>query len=128
MSDDIKTLTAEWIRLKEVERQAVDERRQIEDLLMCMVNSKQEGSATTKAGGYQIKVTTRLNRRINSDLLQDIAAENGLTDHLSTLFRWKPDINMSAWKAADPSITEPLLDAITTTEGRPIFNITTESK
>lgn len=121
-------LVNEWLALKETERQATEARREIEDQLIGLVKSKPDGSATTKLEGVTIKVTTRLNRRIDGDLLQDIAAEHGLTDHLGTLFRWKPDLNLAAWKAADPSITDPLLDAITTSEGRPSFAITTETK
>ena len=48
--------------------------------------------------------------KVNSDKLQELAAEHGLTDHLPSLFRWKPEINMTVWKAADASITTPLLD------------------
>jgi len=121
-------LVNEWLSLKEQERQATEARREVEDQLIGLVKSKPDGSATTKLDGVTIKVTTRVNRRIDGDLLQDIAAEHGLTEHLGTLFRWKPDLNLSAWKSADQSITDPLLDAITSSEGRPSFNITTESK
>jgi len=128
MNDELNALVGDWLALKETERQATEARREIEDQLIGLVNSKPDGSATTKFDGVTIKVTTRLNRRIDGDLLQDLATEHGLTDHLGTLFRWKPDLNLAAWKAADPSITDPLLDAITTSEGRPSFNITTETK
>lgn len=120
---DRNALIQEWIALKEQERQATEARRAVEDELLRFVETKQEGSASTKMDGYTIKVTTRLNRRIDGDLLQQIAAEHGTSEHLGHLFRWKPDINMAAWKAADTSITEPLLDAITTSAGRPSFNI-----
>lgn len=123
---DIKSLSEEWIVLKEEERQATERRREIEDELIKLVNHKPEGSATTKADRYAIKVTTRLNRRIDSDLLQEIAAEHGISDHLGNLFRWRPDINLTAWKSADASITTPLLNAITTTPGRPSFAINKE--
>ena len=75
---------------------------------------------------YVIKTVGRLNRKVDSEKLQELAAEAGLTDHLSTLFRWKPEIDMKAWKATDPSITSALADAITVTPGRPSFTITTK--
>jgi hypothetical protein len=53
-----------------------------------------------------------------------LAAEAGLSDHLGSLFRWKPEINATAWKQADNSITNPLLGAITSTPGRTSFSIT----
>ena len=55
--------------------------------------------------------------------MQELAAEFGLTDHLAKLFRWKPEINMAIWKAADESITKPLAAAITAKPGRPSFKI-----
>lgn len=128
MSDEAQHLAKEWLMLKEQERQATEERREVEDQLIHLVKTKADGSATTKLGDVTVKVTSRVNRRVDGELLQDLAAEHGLTDHLGTLFRWKPDLNMAAWKAADQSITDPLLDAITSSEGRPSFNITTETK
>ena len=65
-----------------------------------------------------------LSRKINGERIQEIAAEEGLTEHLSSLFRWKPEINMTAWKSADKSITGPLLGGITTQPGRASFTIT----
>lgn len=126
MDDDILRLSSKWLFLKNQERDAVNARRQVEDELIQLVKTTPDGSATTTLGNLNVKVTGRMNRRVDGDLLQDLAAEHGLTDHLGTLFHWKPDINLAAWKAADPSITEPLLDAITTSEGRPSFNITNE--
>ena len=49
--------------------------------------------------------------------------DNGLSDHLATLFRWKPEINMKVWDRADPAITSALAGAITTKPGRPSFAI-----
>lgn len=120
---ELSKLCHQWMELKERERVITDARRDIEDKLVGLVEVKPEGTATTKSDDLVIKVTTRLNRRIDADLLQDLAAQNGLTDHLGTLFRWKPDIVMASWKHADPAITQPLLGAITTTEGRPSFSI-----
>lgn len=114
-----------WMAAKEAEREAVEERRTLEDELVRQLKiDDKEGSKTIKEDGFIIKVTNRYNRRIDADLLQDIAAEHGLSDHLGSLFRWKPDIDSRAWKAADESITNPLAQAITTTPGRPSFNIT----
>lgn len=113
-----------WIAAKEAEREAVEERRMLEDALVRQLQlDDKEGSKTIKEDDFVIKVTNRYNRKVDSDLLQEIAAENGLSEHLSTLFRWKPEIDARAWKAADQSITNPLAQAITTTPGRPSFNI-----
>ena len=124
------SLYQQWLQAKETERQAVDERRVVEDKLLATLSLPEsfEGSKTIKDDGYQVKVTARMNRKIDGDALQEIAAEHGISEHLGSLFRWKPDINARQWKAADESITRPLMDAITTTPGRPSFSIAKEDK
>lgn len=119
-------LSARWLEAKEQERLAVERRREIEDLLVSALRIEEtlDGTATKETPDYQIKIVGRLNRKVDSDKVQEIAAEYGLSDHLSSLFRWKPEMNMTAWKRADVSITKPFLAAITTTPGRPSFTIT----
>ena len=119
------TLYAQWLAAKEAERQAVEQRRAIEDQLIAelRIAETDEGTRTVEAGEYKVKITCRMNRRVDADALQEIAAEHGITDHLGDLFRWKPEINAKAWKSADESITTPLLAAITTQPGRPSFAI-----
>lgn len=126
MLDD---LSIEWIAAKEAERVAVERRRQIEDKLLSLIGIAEnlDGTEIANTGAYKIKVVGRLNRKVDGDLLQAVARENGLEAHLPSLFRWKPEINLTIWKAADKSITGPLLTAITTTPGRPSFTITKEN-
>jgi hypothetical protein len=119
-----KELFSDWILAKRSEREAMDERRKIEDQLTArLIKDQAEGSETIKAEGYTIKITQRFSRKIDSDALQEIAAEHGLSAHLPHLFRWKPDIDAKAWKAAGDEITGPLSAAITTTPGRPSYSI-----
>jgi len=119
----------EWLDAKAAETAAVKRRREIEDELIDLlrVNPALDGTENRELDGYAIKVTGRMNRKVDGDRLQEIAAEHSLTDHLSSLFRWKPELDLRAWKSADESITAPLLGAITTTPGRPSFTITKES-
>lgn len=117
-----------WIDAKEAEKAAIELRRAIEDELVMDLDIAKtlDDTQNIEADGYKVKVVGRLDRKVNSDKLQDLAAEHGLTQHLSSLFRWKPQVNVSAWESADPLITAPLQDAITTTNGRPSFTITKE--
>lgn len=126
----IDELSSAWMEAKEAERVAVERRRAIEDHLALVMELSPEldSTVTRKDGNYVIKAVGRLNRKVDSEKLQELAAEAGLTDHLSTLFRWKPEIEMKAWKATDPSITSALADAITVTPGRPSFTITTKGE
>ena len=74
--------------------------------------------------GFTVKIEGRINQKIDADKLQVLAAEAGISEHLSSLFRWKPEINAKVWNAASNAVTQPLLGAITSTPGRPTFTIT----
>ena len=115
-----------WLKAKEAEQKAVETRRELEDKLseLLAIDDSIDGTTRVIDGDLSVKITTRLNRKVDSGKLQDLAAEHGLSDHLPTLFRWKPEIDMKNWRNADESITKPLLDAITTTPSRPSFAIT----
>lgn len=121
----MKDLIETWLREKEAERIAIENRRYVEDRLFMELglDLTSEGAKTHETEGFKIKTTSRLNRKIDSDKLQEIAAEAGLSNVLGDLFRWSPSINAKQWKNADSSITEVLSGAITTTPGRTSFNI-----
>ena len=118
-------LYAQWIAAKERERQAVEERRVIEDALIQELKIAEafEGTASREDAGYSVKITARLNRKVDAEMVQELAAEHGLSKHLGTLFRWTPELNMKAWKSADETITAALAKAITIKPGRPSFQI-----
>jgi hypothetical protein len=124
--NEIETLAKEWTIAKMEESAATSYRRQIEDKMVkhFKVSEAFEGTQNREVGQYVVKVEGRMNRKVNADKLQELAAANGLEEHLNSLFRWKPEIAAAVWKAADESITKPLLGAITTTPGRPTFTIT----
>jgi hypothetical protein len=114
-----------WLEAKESERKSVERRRDAEDAMrrLARLADDLDGTENLVAAGYRIKVTGRIDRKVDSEKVQEIAAEHGLVDHLSSLFRWKPELNVSAWKSTDPSITAPLAAAITAKPGRPSFSI-----
>tara|TARA_R110000737_G_scaffold197330_1_gene217744 strand:+ start:1051 stop:1425 length:375 start_codon:yes stop_codon:yes gene_type:complete len=121
------SLYAQWLSAKADEKQAVEKRREIEDLLLEeFAPNPFEGVKSISDSGYNLKLTGRMVRKIDSEKLQELAEESGLSEHLGSLFRWVPSINMAAWKATDKSITNSLLEAITTKEGRPSFSIIKE--
>ena len=124
----IAELLETWSQCKQVENQAVETRRSIEDEISALVeiNPTTEGTVNFELGKYKVKIVSRLNRKVDADKLQEIAVEAGLTAHLSDLFRWKPEIEMKAWKAADQSITSVLIQAVTSTAGRPSYSISSE--
>ncbi len=124
----MNTLYQRWLDAKKLEAAAVAERRQLEDQMAEEFGLPKDLDGTVKheIDGYLIKMEGRINKKIDSDKLQMLAAEAGLSEHLSSLFRWKPEINAKAWGAAADAVTGPLLGAITSTPGRPTFSITKE--
>ena len=126
---DLDTYARQWLEAKQAERISIERRRDAEDKLLSLIGSSEnlDGTETVKTDtGYKLKIVGRMHRKVDGDRVQEIAAEEGLTEHLPSLFRWKPEINMAAWKNADESITTPLLGGITTTPGRASFTITKE--
>jgi hypothetical protein len=123
---DLKTLSADWLRHKTAEEHAVIERRKIEDLIVkeLALPDSFESTETAEPQGFVVKIAGRIDRKVDSEKLQMLATESGLTEHLATLFRWKPELNMTLWKAADETITKHLAGAITAKPGRPSFKIT----
>ena len=127
MNNDEKltNLYANWIAAKSAEQTALDWRREIEDTLaeMLKIALDLDGTENVKNDGFAVKIVGRLNRKVDGDLLQELAAQEGIEAVLPILFRWKPEINVAAWKNAAENITGKLAGAITTTPGRPSFSI-----
>lgn len=124
----MSSIYQKWLNAKAAEKKAIEERRMLEDVIVAQFNidATQEKSNTVKQGGYKINITTRLSQKIDSELLQEIAAEHGTSEHLSSLFSWTPKLVKKEWNATNESITAPLLKAFTTKAARPTFKITKE--
>ena len=122
----MNTLYQRWLDAKKIETAAVTERRELEDLMVetFAIPKDLDGTVKHAIDGYVIKTEGRIKKKFDADKLQMLAAEAGLSEHLSSLFRWKPEINAKAWGAAADAVTQPLLGAITSTPGRPTFTIT----
>ena len=125
LPNDMNELARMWLAAKKQEEDATADRRDIEDHIkkLATIAENLDGTETVEPGRYEIKIVGRIYRKVDGDKVQVLAAEFGLTDHLAKLFRWKPEINMAIWKAADESITKPLAAAITAKPGRPSFKI-----
>ena len=125
LPNDMNKLAQMWLEAKQKEKDATEDRRDVEDHIkkLARISEQLDSTETVGAADFEIKIEGRIERKVDSEKLQMLATESGLTDHLSTLFRWKPEINMSVWKNADETITGPLAGAITAKPGRPSFKI-----
>jgi hypothetical protein len=121
-------LYEKWLEAKRIETEAVETRRQIEDEIVAAENISEsfEGTLNMNPNGYRVKIVGRITRKVDASMIQDLAHEHGLEQYLSTLIRWKPEVNLSVWKHADARVTAILSTAITAQPGRPSFQITKE--
>jgi len=123
-------LCSDWIECKATEKAATDHRREIEDELTRRLEIAEtlDGTQRPNVDGYTVKVTGRIDRKVDADKVQELAAEHDLTDELSRLFRWKPEINMNMWKSYPETTTRLLSPAITAKPGRPSYTIETKEQ
>lgn len=122
----LQQLSGEWMEAKEAEREATEKRRLIEDEMCRLLEVQQTDEHTRKveADPFTIKIACRINRKVDGDLAQEIAAENDMQDHLGLLFRWKPELSMTAWNGVGDNVKQVFARAITASPGRPSFTIT----
>lgn len=128
---DIELLARLWQVAKEDERVAVAKRRELEDQMSKAlgVDATREGTETHMLpAGLQIKIISRLDRKVDADKAQELAAEHDMGMALSTLFRWKPEIDMAAWRKAPADVTAIFAGAVTVKPGRPSFTIATKEQ
>ena len=124
-ANDIEYLVRLWESSKLAEADAMKKRRRFEDLMVeaLQIPESLDGTENFDVGNRNLKIVGRLSRKVNAEKLMELAEENGLNEHLQSLFRWKPEINLTVWKSASEEITRPLLGAVTTEPGRPSFSI-----
>jgi hypothetical protein len=125
----LQKLSVEWLEAKEAERDATERRRLIEDEMVRLIGIEPTDEHTRKveADPFTIKIACRINRKVDGDMAQEIAAENDMQDHLGLLFRWKPELSMTAWNGVGDNVKQVFARAITATPGRPSFTIISEA-
>lgn len=121
-------LYQQWMEVKAAETEMTARRRAIEDEMAksLQITEDWEGSYTMKDGGFKVNIKRAFTRKVDGKKLTAIADEFGLQGYLPTLFRWKPEIDMRAWKDTETFITDKLAQAVTTTPGRVSFKIEEE--
>jgi hypothetical protein len=126
--ETIEQLIETWTQCKKAEQMSVETRRKVEDRIseLLKINPNKEETVNLGVSGYKVKIVSRLSRKVDSDLLQEVVAEHGMEALLSSMFRWKADVDIKSWKSATPEVQNVLSKAITTTAGRPSFSVTIE--
>jgi hypothetical protein len=126
--DNFATLVGAYMSIDMMQKEVAARKEEIVTAMRSAMALPDDGEGTQnfECGELLVAATMRLNRKVDAEKLDELAKENGLEDKLTTLFRYKPEVSMTAWKAADPSITEKLLPAITTTAGSLGIKITSK--
>ena len=121
----LERLLIEWRVAKQLEQEAVHRRRAIEDEIKAAIgfDEGREGSETLPFHGGRVTITARLDRKVDAQLARQLAAENHLEDWLDRIFRWKPELEVRAWRKAPEHITQVFAPAITTKPGRATFSL-----
>ena len=124
--NNLTMLAIKWRAVKDIERRATEDRRALEDEIYSLIgiSSNFEGVEIINPDGCSIKITGRLERKVDAEKAQEIARESGLEMYLTSLFRWKPELNITEWRKANERITKCFSPAVTVTPGRPSFSIT----
>ena len=128
--NDAEALAIQWQHHKSEEVRHQAARREIEDQLarLYALPADLDETVTQQTRNLTIKMVGRIDRKVDADKVQELAAEHGVESHLSTLFRWKPELNMRQWNHADEKIRKALEGAITSKPGRPSFQVTVKSE
>ncbi len=119
-------LYQQWIEAKAAEGAALAERRRIEEELSeaLGIPANLDGSKRVEDGGYKVTVTGRINRKVDTQKVQEVAAENGIGwDVLTKVFRWKAEIDKRSFDNSKDEIRAALSAAITSKPGKPSYKI-----
>jgi hypothetical protein len=124
----LETMLVEWRVAKQLEQEATRRRRDIEDGIKALINfdESREGNIALPFDGGRVVITARLDRKVDGTLARQLATENHLEDWLDRLFRWKPELELRAWKKAPEYVTQAFAPAITTKPGRATFSLELE--
>jgi hypothetical protein len=68
----LESLAEQWREAKRAEDEARDRRVEIESRIIEQTGVKEEGSQTHSAGDWKIKVTGKLNRKLDADAWADV--------------------------------------------------------
>ena len=77
-----------------------------------------EGSHMEKTDEFKVKISRRMNLKIDADALTDIAHKHDLGSFLGTLFKWKPELDKKQWDKADENIKAAFAESMTKTPGK----------
>lgn len=117
----LDALAAEWQRAKARERVAKQDMARIEEGLLRLANSRDEGTEKILGSNYKITITYRMNRTLDQKAWAEIAPS--IPENLRPI---KPALDVTGVKYLrdnEPEIYAQIAPALTTKPGKPGFKI-----
>lgn len=115
-----------WIAAKEAERLAIQHRRELDAVIVQMSSQKDEGSVSSTAGDYAVKVTFKLDRKLDTEALQ--VAWASVPPAAQAAVKWKADLSLTAFKNLDQGSAHELEKYITTKPASPSVSVELATK
>lgn len=82
-----------------------------------------EGTQTRPVGEFRVKLSRKMNVKIDANRLREQARVNNILPMVDLLFRWKPELNKEKWNMADEKVKLAFAPAIEVTPGKASFSI-----
>ena len=104
------------LNAKAREAAANEERLAIEEQLITMVGTKEEGTTTATEGNYKVKTVGKLTRSVDTDAVQ--TDWDNLPAEVKKCFKWKADIDTKNLRSLESMRDDlvPLLSTYVTTK------------
>ena len=124
MKKPIEQLSQEWLEAKHAEVQALEKRREIEEEILSMIQTRDEGTTSENIGDLKLSVTFKMDRKVDANAVQE--AWNVLPPLVQEAFIWKPDLvlrHARAIESANPEAYKVLAKFITIKPARPSVKV-----
>lgn len=82
-----------------------------------------EGTQTRAVGLFRVKLSRKMNVKIDANRLREQARVNNILPMVDVLFRWKPELNKEKWNMANEKVKLAFAPAIEVTPGKTSFSI-----
>jgi len=116
MTTELDELVTAWRGVKLREEDAREERYRLEERIADLVGRKSEGSTTKVVAGGRLKLTHRVNRRLDEDAFDRIRGELP-AGYAENLVRYKPSLILENYRwieENDPDAFRLVARAVTT--------------
>lgn len=124
MKKPIEQLSQEWLEAKHAEVQALEKRREIEEEILSMIQTRDEGTTSETMGSLKLSVTFKMDRKVDANGVQEVW--NMLPPLVQEAFIWKPDLvlrHARAIESANPEAYKILAQFITVKPARPSVKV-----